>query len=128
MQASGIETPAQEGSQRPLDEFERLATRNSATRTQQTPFSISTNIPFIPKTPKMGGLTQTDNDKSIAWTGGKPNITWTQLDDGEIKEPTKPTQFRAIGSADIKSYTYRTTGLKSKFDKTADLETFCNSM
>ena len=40
----------------------------------------------------------------------------------------KPTQYRALGSAGVKSYAYRTEGLKHKFDKSGNLEVFCTNV
>ena len=111
----------------PDDEFLKIASRNTGLK-EQTPFSIKTSIPFSPKTPKIGGIAQVDTDKQVAWTGGKPNVEWTDLDKDALKVPTKPTQYRSNGTADVKSYTYRTEGLKVKFDKSSDLETFCTSV
>ena len=104
------------------DEFLKIASRDTGLN-QQTPFSIKTSIPFSPTSPKIGGIAQVDSDKQIAWTGGKPNPYWTDLDVDALRTPTKPTQYRSHGTSDVKSYTYRTTGLKSKFDKSSDLET-----
>ena len=109
------------------DEFLKIAGRNTGLG-KQSPYTIQTSIPYLPTAPKMGGIAQVDSDKQVAWTGGKPNPYWTGLDDTALKTPTKPTQYRSNGTADVKSYTYRTTGLKSKFDKSSDLETFCTSV
>ena len=117
----------------PDDEFLTMAGRDTGLMQtglgQQPPFSaVKTGIPYTPITPKIGGIDPVDNDKQLAWTGGKPNKYWNDLDKVALRVPTKPTQYRSHGTTDVKSYTYRTAGLKAKFDKSSDLETFCTSV
>ena len=64
--------------------------------------------------PIMGGKDTVENNKEMAWTGGKPKHDWSELD--TTTHAPKPTQYRALGSAGVKSYAYRTEGLKHKFD------------
>ena len=70
----------------------------------------------------MGGLKEVDSNKQMAWTGGKPKLDWSGLDG---KGPIRPTQFRGQGVQDVKSYTFRTQGIKLKLCKTVALESFC---
>ena len=126
-------TPVASQGTDPDDEFLKMAGRDTGLMhtglTQQTPYSaVKTGIPFSPTTPKIGGIDQVDSDKQLAWTGGKPNQYWSDLDKDALRVPTKPTQYRSHGTTDVKSYTYRTAGLKAKFDKSSDLETFCTSV
>ena len=46
-----------------------------------------------PKEPIMGGLTQTDTDKWVGWTGGKPKADWTVLEKASVDCQT-PNQMR----------------------------------
>ena len=93
--------------------------------TKEAPKSDST---FKPTSPIMGGIEQIDINKYMAWTGGKPTSDWTGLDLKALKEASKPMQYRATGNQDVKSYTFRTSGLKSKFDKISDIEDFCTNV
>ena len=94
------------------------------TPTSTTPVTM-TKLPFKPDEPVMGGIKEIDTDKFMAWTGGKPKIDWSGL---ETKQnAVRPTQFRAQGVADVKSYTHRVSGLKIKLDKDAALENFCTN-
>jgi transposase InsO family protein len=68
-----------------------------------------------PTKPIMGGLTQTDVDKWLAWTGGKPTEDWKSLKELTIDYET-PNQMRPI--YDVKGYNHRKTGLSDKFSKT----------
>ena len=77
--------------------------------------------------PKMGGIETIESDKQMAWTGGKPKHDWSGLED-KTNQPSKPLQYRAQGSAGVKFYTFRTEGLKHKFDKSGNLEVFCTNV
>ena len=92
-----------------------------------TPMTTTTKPHFIPMAPKMGGIDNVDTDKYVPWTGGKPLPNWTALENS-IGQPSRPLQYRASGSAGVKSYTFRTAGLKQKFNKTSELEVFCTSV
>ena len=74
----------------------------------------------------MGGIDTIDNDKEMASTGGKPLSDYSSLED-KTNQPSKPLQYRAQGSAGVKSYTFRTEGPKHKFDKSGNLEVFCTN-
>jgi hypothetical protein len=43
-----------------------------------------TNPPLIPTKPIMGDVVQLTRDEYAAWTGGKPNSTWTGLDASSV--------------------------------------------
>ena len=84
-------------------------------------------------TPIMGGLLITgDSTKtySQAWTGGKPNITWTGLENpSEIL--INPTQTRGNDVKSTLAYKEREAGLypgqeEQKFGHGDDLNDFCN--
>ena len=68
-----------------------------------------------PKEPIMGAITQTDTDKWLAWTGGKPKADWTGLEDASSDYET-PNQMRPV--YDVKGYNHRKSGLSDKFNKT----------
>ena len=67
------------------------------------------------KKPIMGDLAQTDTDKWLAWTGGKPKVDWTGLEKSTNDYET-PNQMRPI--YDVKGYNHRKSGLSDKFNKT----------
>jgi hypothetical protein len=68
-----------------------------------------------PKEPIMGAITQTDTDKWLAWTGGKPKADWTGLEDVSPDYET-PNQMRPV--YDAKGCNHRKSGLSEKFNKT----------
>jgi hypothetical protein len=68
-----------------------------------------------PIKPVMGGLTQTDTDKWIAWTGGKPKVDWSGFLDVTLVDFETPNQMRPV--YDVKGYNHRKTGLSTKFNK-----------
>jgi hypothetical protein len=74
-----------------------------------------------PKQPIMGGLTQTDTDKWLAWTGGKPTADWKGLEQTTPDYET-PNQMRPI--YDVKGHNHRKSGLSDKFNKTDSLIPF----
>ena len=75
-----------------------------------------------PKVPIMGGLTQTDTDKWIAWTGGKPKVDWSGFLDGTIVDFETPNQMRPV--CDVKGCNHCKTGLATKFNKSDMLVPF----
>jgi hypothetical protein len=68
-----------------------------------------------PAEPKMGGLAQTETDKWIAWTGGKPKVDWSGFEDSKHLDYETPNQMRPV--YDVKGYNHRKTGLSVKFNK-----------
>ena len=52
---------------------------------------------FKPSCPIMGGIDPIDQDKFMAWTGGKPLSDWSGLDPSSATEASKPMQYRATG-------------------------------
>jgi hypothetical protein len=48
-----------------------------------------------PKEPIVGAITQTDTDKWLAWTDGKPKADWTGLEDVSPDCET-PNQMRPV--------------------------------
>ena len=78
---------------------------------------------FAPDAPKFGGLTQVKTDEWAAWTGGKPNGTWTGLE--TAPSFISPNQYRPssiIGQS--KSREIRITGRTEKFAPDSDLLVF----
>ena len=60
-----------------------------------------------PIEPKMGGLKEVGHKKFIAWTGGKPDLHWTTLDDINAA-PRSVMQYRSVGETSVKGYISRT--------------------
>jgi hypothetical protein len=78
-----------------------------------------------PTKPVIGGLYEHSTNKWTAWTGGKPNSKWDDLDQGARGEYKNPNQFRYQDpSSDSKGYNRRCVPLESKFEKGDDLRTF----
>jgi hypothetical protein len=74
-----------------------------------------------PVMPIMGGLTETDVDKWLAWTGGQPTVDWKSLKVA-TKDYETPNQMRP--TYDVKGYNHRKSGLSDKFSKTDQLIPF----
>ncbi|KAI2502768.1 hypothetical protein MHU86_11672 [Fragilaria crotonensis] len=74
------------------------------------------------------GITLVTKDEWSAWTGGKPNYTWTGLDGSiALLEHTSPNQLRPVYvSAAQKGYNFRRTGHKISFKPSDDLISFQN--
>ncbi|KAI2491585.1 hypothetical protein MHU86_22990 [Fragilaria crotonensis] len=74
------------------------------------------------------GITLVTKDEWSAWTGGKPNHTWTGLDGSiALLEHTSPNQLRPVYvSAAQKGYNFRRTGHKISFKPSDDLISFQN--
>ncbi|KAI2490670.1 hypothetical protein MHU86_23913 [Fragilaria crotonensis] len=81
-----------------------------------------------PLVPLIGGITLVTKDEWSAWTGGKPNHTWTGLDGSiALLEHTSPNQLRPVYvSAAQKGYNFRRTGHKISFKPSDDLISFQN--
>ena len=75
-----------------------------------------------PKSPIMGGIIQIGKDDYMPHTGGKPNAQWTGLEASGTR--ISVLQYRPIGSSSIKGYSARTKGLRTKFNKDGELESF----
>ena len=87
--------------------------------------ATSTTSPFVPPTPKMGGISKVNATEQVAWTGGKPLADWSGLDSKSPKSPISPNQYRTASvSTSQKSHFYRTTGLPEKFKEKDDLPLF----
>ena len=69
-------------------------------------------------------------DEWSAWTGGKPNSTWTGLDASvALLEHTSPNQLRPVYvSSAQKGYNFRRTGFKIPFKPADDLISFQNTV
>ena len=81
-------------------------------------------IPFKPKMPKFGGLKLINDSEEAAWLGGKPNDTWTGLENPNPSH-VKPTQFRSNSmTSEAKSRSYRIAGITPKFKRGDDVSTF----
>ena len=99
------------------------------------PASASALVPSVaatasskPLVPTIGGITLVTKDEWSAWTGGKPNCTWTGLDDSvALLEHTSPNQLRPVYvSSAQKGYNFRRTGFKTPFKAANDLISFQN--
>lgn len=80
-----------------------------------------------PKSPKMGGLIEVGKNDFMAWTGGQPLYTWRGLKE-KNPMPRTALQYRPTGGSSIKGYMSRTRGLKVKFNKDSELETFITNV
>lgn len=92
--------------------------------------SCTLNSCHIQVLPTMGNCGKLSKDEWAAWTGGKPNHTWTDLGPKAPTEITSPNQLRPLyASSAQKGHNYRKmTGLETKFDKSDDLLVFINSI
>ena len=91
--SSSSQNPAPSGS----------ATSGSATGVSAPSGSASTST-YVLVAPIMGGLEYVSSTDQMAWTGGKPNITWTSLDASASSSPSTPSMYRAVGHKDNKAY------------------------
>jgi hypothetical protein len=82
---------------------------------------VPPTVTHKPATPTMGGLTQLDADKFVAWVGGEPAVDWTSFK-VPIPDYKSPNQIRSAN--DVKGYNYRKAGLSTKFKKTDPLLPF----
>ena len=63
--------------------------------------------------PLMGGVLVTEEGGEVAWVGGRPNSTWTGLQDPHAALES-PSQLRSRGSNWAKGELYRRKGMESK--------------
>ena len=81
-----------------------------------------------PSIPTIGGCYWTGYEH-IAWTGGKPNDTWTDLDDPTITRPKHQEQHRSYYySTAAKDARYRRYGLETKFSRKDSLPDFLTNL
>ena len=73
----------------------------------------------------MGGIIPAPSEGFVAWTGGKPKVDWTGLDDA-YAQPISQNQYRSFFGA--KSLAYRRKGLETKFKQGDDLVSFKSSI
>ena len=87
-------------------------------------------VPSKPLAPIIGGITLVTKDEWSAWTGGKPNSTWTGLDASvALLEHTSPNQLHPVYvSSAQKGYNFRRTGFKIPFKPADDLISFQNTV
>jgi hypothetical protein len=89
------------------------------------PLAPRVDPPFKPKEPLMGGLEQVSSKEFVAYTGGKPNSTWTGLDSLASRSRHNSRQFRYIsGASFITAEDPRRQGLSTKFSKGSDFVAF----
>lgn len=80
---------------------------------------------LMPTNPKMGGIVQITATEYSAWTGGKPKVDWSGLDDAALTEYKSPNQLRPVSVySQQKAYNVRKMGLKEKFEEGGDLAAF----
>ena len=73
----------------------------------------SSGTSIKPETPLMGGLTLVTKDEWLAWTGAKPNSSWSGLDPvGGVLEHTSPNQLRRLLSTFRRPRKATTSGAK----------------
>ena len=92
--------------------------------------SLPLKSPYKPDEPLMGGLEVVGIDVWTPWTGGKPKVDWSDLEDESKLEPISPSMYRGIGQKDAKCYQYRIKGLNKKLDLklSIPLNTFTTSV
>jgi hypothetical protein len=80
--------------------------------------------------PIMGGVFQQNppTGEWVAWTGGKPLLDWTGLDQTQPATTPAPTMYRSAGIKDVKGFAHRIKGLETKFAITDDLRAFQRSV
>ncbi|KAI2511804.1 hypothetical protein MHU86_2536 [Fragilaria crotonensis] len=109
-----------------------LLLMKSLSWSSQLPMTAPVELPAPssskPLVPLIGGITLVTKDEWSAWTGGKPNHTWTGLDGSiALLEHTSPNQLRPVYvSAAQKGYNFRRTGHKISFKPSDDLISFQN--
>ena len=87
---------------------------SEAPRMEPAP-SVVSMMAHQPKKPVMGGLFRTDDNKWMAWTGGKPKLDWSGFADDARVDFRAPNQMRPL--YDVKGYNHRKTGFTAKFNK-----------
>ena len=89
------------------------------------PPAASMTTAVTPTKPKMGGIVQLTKDEWAAWTGGKPQASWSGLDSTAVNNYDSPNQLRPASSASsTKGYNLRKEGLSDKFKRSDDLSIF----
>jgi hypothetical protein len=84
----------------------------------------SPKMALKPLKPIMGDLVQVSATEWTAWTGGKPNSSWTVLD-GATTTYGSPNQLRPNSASYAqRGFQYRSTGIEDKFKRSDDLATF----
>ena len=72
---------------------------------------------------------QISSNEFSAWTGGKPKVDWSGLDDAALKEYESPNQLRpASVYSQQKAYNTRKLGRLEKFEEGGDLAAFQNTV
>ena len=137
---SGAETPSQ------IDERLKTVVRESRnimadveSVTSEAPVTLAGGAPTLstapssgtlikPETPLMGGLRLVTKDEWLAWTGGKPSLSWSGLDPfGGVLEHTSPNQLRPVYVLSAqKGCNFRRQGHKTLFKPADDLISFQN--
>ncbi len=88
-------------------------------------FGTPTNPPVDPPKPTMGGLVINDKGNKEPWTGGQPNVGWTDLDTTAPTMPETPNQLRPTNTYSAQnSYNFRKGGLSNKYSRNDDLALF----
>ena len=77
----------------------------------------------------MGDLVQVSSSDWCAWTGGRPNASWTTLMPSAKTSPSNAFQYRPSSpGAAQKSTFYREQGLEPKFTRTSNLLEFIDTV
>ena len=129
----GISDPVDVRLTEAIAQARTLATDEESVLEFPTPMTAPVELPAPPSSskplvPLIGGITLVTKDEWSAWTGGKPNHTWTGLDGSiALLEHTSPNQLRPVYvSAAQKGYNFRRAGHKISFKPSDDLISFQN--
>jgi hypothetical protein len=104
------------------------ASEGDAGSPQGFPGAAAATTGYMPTQPVMGGVQKQSDTSNMAWTGGKPRVGWTELEDPNPSSIIA-TQIRSPSvSLETKALHHRTTGLEPKFTRESDLLTFQKKM
>ena len=104
------------------------ASKGDAGSQQGSPGVAAATTGYMPTKPVMGGIQKQSDTSNMAWTGGKPRVGWTELEDPNPSSIIA-TQIRSPSvSLETKALYHRTTGLEPKFTRESDLLTFQKKM
>ena len=116
-----VEDDDEEQEPKDVEKEQETATEQVGDEDLSTDSDVSS---FRPKVPKFGGITRVGIDAWAVWTGGKPTVTWLELQDPKPKL-ISPSQYRPTTiTGQAKNQSYRTQGLDVKFGRKSDIHTF----
>ena len=103
------------------------AQRSSTKPAVKPPPKTDNTTIWAPPKPIMGGLLQLSEKEYMAWTGGKPKVDWSGLDDEKPSFVTAPV-YRPVGYKSVTSHNDRVTPLKHRFSRNSELEVFVTAV